>query len=415
MVALISCGEGLADRLDWQDVAGQDARFTEAWRRDAWEGVHAHVALLLYGDRVKWIGQARGGHAITTFDRVVTVDQIEEIDEVRSSELAAVLPKRHRGLLDRRGVLPPAGARALVDALVDLRPSVADLIGRLQQPNGLRLPRGRRGEILSQERDGLGLLLDIGGVGRNVLRAWTPPPAGVPFLSGMPETPALEDHLIAHDIDRFSDWLSVPTDDVAWRGYEGGGRRMFVMNANRTPVEQTLGVDVVYWNEQEKAFVLVQYKKMTRVQNGKNRSGATRYKDVFRPDRNLADELKRMTAIDALCETQSGDFRLLPTPCWLKLCRFGTQIRDPAALIGGMYLARSHFEELLSKSAGPRGGKLLTYDNVPRHITNTMFTDLVKDGWIGSRGAATDQIEELIRQSLETRHAVVVGIETRDR
>ncbi|MDQ2848497.1 MAG: hypothetical protein M3Y77_19620 [Actinomycetota bacterium] len=80
-----------------------------------------------------------------------------------------------------------------------------------------------------------------------------------------------------------------------------------------------------------------------------------------------------------------------------------------------MYLARSHFEELLNKSAGPRGGKQLTYDNVPRHITNTMFIDLVKDGWIGSRGAATGQIEELIQQSLATRHAVVVGIESRDR
>lgn len=42
-----------------------------------------------------------------------------------------------------------------------------------------------------------------------------------------------------------------------------------------------------------------------------------------------------------------------------------------------------------------------------------MFIDLVKDGWIGSRGAATDQIEQLIRESLETRHAVLVGIQTR--
>jgi hypothetical protein len=295
---------------------------------------------------------------------------------------------------------------------VELRPSVADLIERFQQPSSLRLPGGRRGEILSQERDGLGLLLDIGGVGRSVLRAWTPPPIGVPFLDGMPATSALEDHLIAHDINRFSDWLSVPNSDVAWRAYESRGRRMFVMNANRTPVERTLGVDVVYWNEQEKAFVLVQYKKMSRVSYGKHPSGVDRHRDVFRPDPNLAAELKRMTAIDAVCESQPGDFRLLPTPCWLKLCRFDAQIRDPTALIGGMYLARSHFEELLNKSPGPRGGKQLTYDNVPRHVTNTMFIDLVKDGWIGSRGAASGQIEGLIQESLETRHAVVFGIES---
>lgn len=413
MVALISCGEGLADRLDWQDVTGQDARFTEAWRRDAWKGSHPHVALLIYDDRVKWIGQARAGHAITTFDRVVTVDQIEEIDEVASSELAAALPTRHSALLGRRGILPPAGGRALLGAVAQLRPSTAEVIQRLQQPNDLRLPRGRRGELLSQERDAFGLLLDIADVGRNALRAWTPPPVGVPFLSGMAATPALEDHLIAHDVDRFSDWLSVPTDNVAWRAYENHGRQMFVMNANRTPVERTLGVDVVYWNEQDKAFVLVQYKKLTRVPKGTSRSGAQQHEDVYRPDRNLAAELKRMTAIDTLCEQQTGDFRLLPTPCWLKLCRFDAQIRDPTALTRGMYLARSHFEELLNKLAGPRGGKQLTYDSVPRHITNTMFTDLVKDGWIGSRGTATDQIAQLIRESLQTRHAVVLGIQSR--
>lgn len=371
MVALISCDEGLADRLDRQDVAGQDARFTEAWRRDAWEGSHAHVALLISDDRVKWVGQARGGHRITTFDRVVTIDQIQEIDEVPSSELAAVLPTRHRALLARRGILPPAGGRAVLDALMELRPSTAEVIQRLHQPNDLRLPRGRRGDILGQERDGLGLLLDIADVGRNVLRAWTPPPVGVPFLSGMPTTPALEDHLIGHDIDRFSDWLSVSTDNVAWRTYQHRGRRMFVMNANRTPVERTLGVDVVYWNEQDKAFVLVQYKKMTRVAKGTSRAGAHQHQDIFRPDRNLAAELKRMTAIDTLCEQQAGAFRLLHTPCWLKLCRFDAQIRDPAALTKGMYLARSHFEELLNKSAGPRGGKQLTYDNVPRHTSPT--------------------------------------------
>lgn len=413
MVALISCSGGLADRLDWQDVTGEDARFTEAWRRDAWKGSQAHVALLIYGDRVKWVGQARGGHTITTFDRVVSVDQITEVDEVLLSELAAVLPVRHRAVLDRRGIVPPAGGRALLDAFVELRPWTAEVIERLQQPQDLRLPRGRRGELLSQERDGLGLLLDIADVGRTVLRAWTPPPIGVPFLAGMPTTPVLEDHLIAHDIDRYSDWLSVPTDNVAWRAYQRRGRRMFVMNANRTPVERTLGVDVVYWNEHDKAFVLVQYKKLTRALKGTSRAGAHEYHDVFRPDRNLAAELERMTAIDTLCEQQAGDFRLLPTPCWLKLCRFDAHISDPSALTKGMYLARSHFEELLNKSAGPRGGKQLTYDNVPRHITNTMFTDLVKDGWLGSRGAATDQIKQLIRESLETRHAVMVGIQAR--
>jgi hypothetical protein len=231
------------------------------------------------------------------------------------------------------------------------------------------------------------LLLDIAGVSRGVLRMWNQPPAATPFLHGMSSTPALEDHLIAYDVERFSDWVNVATDDVAWRAFASARRRIFVMNAKRTPVERTLGVDVVYWNDQDKAFVLVQYKKMTRESTGKSRSGSTAYRGIYRPDRNLLAELARMAAIDALCEQQPGDFRLLPTPCWLKLCRFDVQVRDLAALVGGMYLARVHFEELITKSAGRRGAKHLTYDHV----------ELVKDGWIGSRGAATGQIEQPVR------------------
>ena len=55
----------------------------------------------------------------------------------------------------------------------------------------------------------------------------------------------------------------------------------------------------MYWNEQDKAFVLVQYKKLTRVPKGTNRSGAQQHEDVYRPDRNLAAELKRMTAMSS--------------------------------------------------------------------------------------------------------------------
>ena len=37
---------------------------------------------------------------------------------------------------------------------------------------------------------------------------------------------------------------------------------------------------------------------------------------------------------------------------------------------------------------------------------------LVRDGWIGSTGAGTQQVRELIRESIETRHAVLFGVQS---
>jgi hypothetical protein len=49
---------------------------------------------------------------------------------------------------------------------------------------------------------------------------------------------------------------------------------------------------------------------------------------------------------------------------------------------------------------------------VPRHFSNTQFIDLVRDGWIGSRGAGTELLRNVIKESIETRHSVVLGVQT---
>jgi hypothetical protein len=180
------------------------------------------------------------------------------------------------------------------------------------------------------------------------------------------------------------------------------------MNANRTAVEHTLGVDVVYWNEQRSSFVLVQYKKLRR--EGNDNEGTTQ--PEYRPDHNLGGELERMRQVDARCTPQPGDFRLLSTPCWLKLCNPSGRVGDASDLIKGMYFAREHFEELIRTCRGPKGGTVITYENSTRHLSNTLFIELVQDGWIGSSGSASDQIRDIVRESISTGHSVLFGAQT---
>jgi len=326
MVALIWCDYFAADRLDRRTPdppifskrgpdLGTGAGLSEAWRRGVWEGSAPHLALLVEQDseEIRWLGRARGGRVITDRDRIVKVTEIQRTDPLPISELEAALPRRHRQVISRKGILPPGEGDAVIVALKQLRPENVDLINHLQRPLGFRLPAGPRGELLNQERDGIGLLLDIADIGRQpFLHSWSPTRVDVPFLAGIPDRTELEDHLIAHDIERFSSWFPVATNQLAGRAFSNGNRRMFIMNANRTPVEHTLGVDVVYWNEHEGSFVLVQYKKMHR-EDGQDSEDANYL--AYRPDHNLGSELERMRRVDAICLRGVGDFRLSAASC----------------------------------------------------------------------------------------------------
>ena len=100
--------------------------------------------------------------------------------------------------------------------------------------------------------------------------------------------------------------------------------------------------------------MLVQYKRLDAASKG-----------FYYPssDRDLDKELRRMRNLDRLVELRQrhrggGDFRLLSTPSWIKLCHPQAYIPQTADMIQGMYLARAHFEQLRKRPGlkGPRGG-----------------------------------------------------------
>jgi hypothetical protein len=400
MVAIIDSGD-ISDVLWRLFLRGERDMYTVAWRRSEWEGAKSHLALLLNDeDTVAWLGRARGRKNVSDRDRRVEILEIEDFPGPKLDALRVWVPNRHVKSV-QLGVLPDATGRAVVRALVERYPHWAETIGRLEQPERFVLPDGQRGRLFNEQRDGIGLVLEIGGLDRDVLREWSPDSAASPsFLAGVRPPSVSEQQLLNHDVGRFPDLVEELNAEVDWRVFENDRRRMFVMNANMEPVEETLGVDVVYYNETFKSFVLVQYKRM--VSDGS-------HKLWYRPDGHLASELKKMQVVDEEYGSKDGDFRLFGKATWLKLCNPDARPDDPRELIKGMYLAREHFVELMNTCRGPRGGVRMGYENVPRHINNTTFTQLVKDGWIGTRGSGTVELRKIIRTVLESRRALVLG------
>jgi len=185
-----------------------------------------------------------------------------------------------------------------------------------------------------------------------------------------------------------------------------------VINANRTSIEHTLGVDLVYYNHKYQAFVMVQYKRMDTDDDLESN------KAIYRPiDSSYHTEIQRMqNCLDNMPKYSSKkilEFRLSHNPFFFKLCPKITFEPLSDELIKGMYIPFDYWKVLVEdpEAKGPRGGIQITYENTDRHFNNTSFVNLIKDGWIGSPVQAEDQLSKLISAGLEGNRSVIYAVE----
>jgi hypothetical protein len=105
-------------------------------------------------------------------------------------------------------------------------------------------------------------------------------------------------------------------------------------------------------------------------------------------------------------------WRLNPGFCFIKLCRPVVNLDYPERdLVSGMYLPLSYWDLLLASpvTEGPRGGRVLSYEAVTRRFDNSLFVDLVRGSWIGSRAETTETITDLVLQGLDASRSVTVA------
>ena len=124
----------------------------------------------------------------------------------------------------------------------------------------------------------------VAEIDRSELLLWREPAAPSSFLAGLQPRAPIEDRLIDYDASVFDGWKLVERDAVGRAVFAEGQNLLTVINVNRSAIERTLGVDLVYFNHRFRSFVLVQYKRMRR-ESGRS---------VYRPDKGLEKELRRM-------------------------------------------------------------------------------------------------------------------------
>jgi hypothetical protein len=193
--------------------------------------------------------------------------------------------------------------------------------------------------------------------------------------------------------------------------FESESARVTIVLANRQPLEQQLGTDLIYYNETFRCFVMVQYKAMETHDD---------LRGMFRlPNAQLDKEIARMDQLlielkKCAGPASSDGFRLSENPFFLKLCRRIVFNPDDVSLVDGMYLPLDYWRLLVvdPRVTGSRGGRAVGYANARRYFDNSAFVTLVANAWIGSTPPQSGVLESVIRQTLGFGRAIAIAVKT---
>jgi hypothetical protein len=258
------------------------------------------------------LGRARKGlRAATGMRRLNIHDIIELRDPIAAAEIIDGVSKSVRhwvsGRLESGGLLPPKSFQDVVDTIIRIRPETREILGRFSTSTRARIARLTPNErsALAYQKESIATALAISGMSREPLADWTLDSDDAPtsYLDGLPQTKMREDPMIVSDMARVPGFRAVRSiPNAATNVFHDGQTTLSVTLANRLPLEQQTGTDLIYYNETFKAFAMVQYKAM----EADDKNGA-----VFRlPQPQLSSEIERMddllTKTSALPDTREA-------------------------------------------------------------------------------------------------------------
>ncbi len=228
-----------------------------------------------------------------------------------------------------------------------------------------------------------------------------------------------EDVVIEHDARFVEGWILSESDITGRAIFTQNGERLEVITANKQPLETLLGVDLIYQNRLQDSIVMVQYKMMDQQPRGKR----TRTIDNYTFEENdekewrvpinsqFIDEVARMTDFDKDL-APDGPYRLNSGAFFLKLVK-----RYASTAASSIILSLGHFKHLLERGElnGPKDGLRIRYSDLRGHYLRAdAFVDLIRSGYIGTRGATTQHLETLIRQTIRDGRSLVFARQSKD-
>lgn len=308
--------------------------------------------------------------------------------------------------------VPPKTWDALIESAISRGSLLLHDIQELKATIDSRSERVRSSlpDVVVFERDAIATAFEIfgGGMTRKAFISSSAPAPDAPFIQRLKhrDLNVIEDSMISHDVLSFPGLVALRPALVGAVQLTTHSGTLTILNANRTKIERTLGVDLVYYNHHFNSFVLVQYKRLLGDKD-----------PVYRPkhDPNLAKEIERMRAFEEgrrEPETDYETFRLIESPFFLKLCKARTPGDWNGRMLQGMYFPLSLWDLLLKSPAavGTNKGVAVSFDRSKRRFSNSEFTHLLSQGWLGTASTETERIEDIIVKQLDAGRSIVAAV-----
>lgn len=212
----------------------------------------------------------------------------------------------------------------------------------------------------------------------------------------------LEDAVIEHDA-RVVPGFALSDSELTGRAiFRKGGDLLEIITANKRPLEEVLGVDLIYLNAIKQNVVMLQYKMLDPDRNDRQTDW------IYRPNSQLHKEITRMKRFSRSHPPGPLEYRINPQVFYLRFVR-----RDATLGKSTVTMPIDHFELLRNhpNCKGPKGAFRISYDTLDgRYLRQEGFLDLVHSGYIGAYAKDTTDLETLIRAILREDRAVVAAV-----
>ncbi|MDN3594685.1 hypothetical protein [Zunongwangia endophytica] len=355
-----------------------------------------NVELICYiineNDVITHYGIGKKGLSAGTDLQKLNIRDIRKVDQpIKKQDILELCNSRHkkyiRNQFKKGGVLAIKSSDNFLSVFIDLNPDSAEylkkyLIERRERISKLSI---NKKEVLATQKEALLTAMSIADIDRNQISGWdfNEEEDISSYLDGLNKMSLREDNMIINDLNNFPGFDAKKSTQYSSTVFKNQNTKLTVLLANRMPLEEILGTDLIYYNENYKCFILVQYKVMER--EGDNFL-------FLINNTQFEDEVKRMYSIQSKIKNSEGknssdDFRINDDPFLLKLCPRIEFDPDDIGLCNGMYIPLSYYDVLKEdeRIIGINGGKCISYLNVNRYFNYTSFKAVVEGGWIGTK------------------------------